>query len=190
MEPFLVVDVVHRWAVFVRNRAGENVASVRGDGFSRRGQRTRQAFPRKQRACRPDAISRLEGQPARSAGLLAPEPQDRRPHHADLAPADLDRLGTGADLPLQRPLQIDHRRQASLGAGPPDVRRVARDLERHRADAGHGDEGPRRHLCRGAAPDHGAQRRRLITLSPTVRSRPTTARPAASSAPTPTIPSG
>ena len=90
--------------------------------------------------------------------ILAAEPEDRRPHHADLAPADLDRLGAGADLPLQRPLQVDHRRQASLGAGPPDIRGVARDLERHRADAGDGDERRRRHLCRGAAPDHGAQR--------------------------------
>jgi signal transduction histidine kinase len=38
---------------------------------------------------------------------MAAEPQDRGAHHAHLAPADLDRLGPGAHLPLQRSLYND-----------------------------------------------------------------------------------
>ena len=94
------------------------------------------------------------GPPARLAGCA----QDLGAHHAHVAPADLDRLGARAHLPLQRSLQVDHRRQASLGAGQADLAGLARDLVRHRADARHRHARRRRHLRRGAAPDHGAQR--------------------------------
>ena len=89
---------------------------------------------------------------------LAAEPEDRGADHADLPPADLDRLGRGADLPLQRRVQGHHRRQAPLGARPAGRGGLAGDLGRHRPDAGHGDERGRGHLRRGAAPHHGAQR--------------------------------
>ena len=47
---------------------------------------------------------------------MAAEPEDRGQNHADLAPADLDRLGQELII-LQRSLQVDHWRQASLGLG-------------------------------------------------------------------------
>ena len=53
---------------------------------------------------------------AGTAGLVAAEPQAGRPDHADVPSADLDRLGERAALLLQRSLQIDHRRQAPVGA--------------------------------------------------------------------------
>ncbi len=107
--------------------AGDAAPGNESSCLSRRWRRTGRA----------DAGVRLAGDTARRAGDLAAEPEDGAADHADLAPADLDRLGRGADLLLQRPLQVDHRRQAPLGARPTDARGVARDLGRDRPDARH-----------------------------------------------------
>ncbi len=106
----------------------------------------------------PDPGLRLELDPARRPRAMAREPADRGPHHADVPPADLGRLGRRADLPLQRRLSLHHRRQAPSGARPADAGGVARNLERHRAAAVDRARRRRGHLRRRAAPDHGAQR--------------------------------
>ncbi len=101
---------------------------------------------------------RLEVDAPRRPGTLAREPENRHPHHADLPPADLARLGRRADLSLQRRLSLDHRWQAPGCAGKADAGGLARDPERHRAPAVEGARRRRGHLCRRAAPGHGAQR--------------------------------
>ena len=139
----------------IRN-AGRSAGRRIGSGRSFAG-RERAVPRRRRRDGRAHARAQLAAR--RSARRrMAAQPEDRGAHHADLAPADLDRLGPRADLPLQRSLQVDHRRQASLGAGPADRRGLARDLARHRPDARHRHAGRRGHLRRRAAPDHGAQR--------------------------------
>ena len=97
--------------------------------------------------------------PARPGRRLAAEPQDLRPHHAHLAPADVRLVGRRADQSLQRRLQDDRRRQAPGGARTARVGRVAGDLGlRSGPRAAVRDAAERGDLRRGAAAHHGAQR--------------------------------
>ena len=62
-----------------------------------------------------------------------PQSLRRRPHRADLALLDVDGVGPGADLLLQRRLPPRHARQEiSLGARPAGARGLGGDLARHR----------------------------------------------------------
>ena len=97
MKPSVLSDVVHRWAVLVRSGAGENVASgivsVEDERKAGRyGRRTRRLFLGHSELAglmRAYDWSRTPLGPPN----LAAEPEDRRPHHAHVAPADVDRLG-------------------------------------------------------------------------------------------------
>ena len=84
------------------------------------------------------ARRRLGGDPARAPGRLAAQPRVRRPARAHLALLDVDGLGTGADVLLQRGLPARHaRREVPLGAGQARLGRVVGDLGRHRAPDRH-----------------------------------------------------
>ena len=81
---------------------------------------------------------------AGAARALAAQPEDRRAHHAHLAPADVDRLGPGAHLSLQRSVQGDHRRQAPRALGQPTSvvwQEIWDDIGPMLATAMGGDEG-------------------------------------------------
>lgn len=112
---------------------------------------------RRRRDGRADPRLRLDAVRAGRTRAMAAKPQDRHPHHADLAPAHLDRLGRRPAHLLQRSLQGHHRRPPSACAGPADRAGLARNLVRHQSPACHRDDRYRGHLCRAEAPDHGAQ---------------------------------
>ena len=95
---------------------------------------------------------------ARTRDRLAAEPEDRGRHHADLALPDVDALGTGAHLLLQRRLPADPGCQGRVGAGRALGPGLGRDLARDRAADRDGDDRRHRHLGRGAAPLPRAQR--------------------------------
>ena len=95
---------------------------------------------------------RLGRHPARAAGVVAAEPADGGRHPADLALLDVDGLGAGADVLLQRRLPPRHARpQVPVGARPACQRGVGGDLGRHRPADRHRDGHWRGDLGRGAA---------------------------------------
>ena len=117
---------------------------------------------------------RLVAHAARPARDLAAEPADRRPHRAHLALRDVDGVGPGADVLLQRRLPARHARPRST-RGRSGARR-ARSGRRSGPTSGRGStrvmRTGRRDLGRGAAALPGAQRlsaRRRTTRSPTAR---------------------
>ena len=88
---------------------------------------------------------------------LAAEPEDVRPHRADVAPAHVRVVGRLAHQPLQRRLQSHRRRQAPGRSGSRRRRSGARSGTRS-ARAPSRDARQRGDLRRGAAAHHGAQR--------------------------------
>ncbi len=93
-----------------------------------------------------------------AAGDVAAEPADHRPHHAHLALRDVDGLGAGADVLLQRRLSADARGQADLGAGRARRGRSGRRSGATSARASEPCCAREGDLGRGAAPVPGAQR--------------------------------
>ena len=113
--------------------------------------------------------------PLGTAVGLAAEPSDRGEHPAVVAIPDVDGVGSGADVLLQRRLPARHPRpQIPVGAGPAGQRGVVGDLGRHRsahrprAVDRNKRRGTRACCCSWSAP---ATPRRPITRSPTVRLR-------------------
>lgn len=90
---------------------------------------------------------RLVCDAAGSCTPVAARTEDCVPHHACIASADLDRLGCGTDVPLQRCVQVDHWRQASAHAGSADLGDVARTVGPDRSGSVEDDE-RRRRVCR------------------------------------------
>ena len=121
--------------------------------------------------------------PLGSPSGLAAEPADGGEHSAVVAVPDVDGVGAGADLLLQRRLSPRHPGpQISVGAGPAGQRGVGGDLGRHRSADRPGavdrsrPPGTRRCCCSWSAP---ATRKRPTTRSPTARCATTTVRSSA-----------
>ena len=103
----------------------------------------------------------LGGDTARSARVVATQPADGRPHAHHLTFLDVDGLGPGAHLLLQRGLPTRHPRQeVPVGAGQARLDGVVGDLARHRPAHREGHDHRRGDLGRVAAAVPGAQRLR------------------------------